>query len=200
MVGSVTATALPSKPWLLQQSSSHCWHRLRSSRSICTRTRHMYGVWEHQECMKQAQQANWKIERRSALQTYSACMCHVRITEWKTRLHRRTHQCVYSSQSVAAIAQLGERQTEDLKVPGSIPGLGIVYFNCQWRRVVTCYHSSHSRKNLHSKSSTVEKLTIKNHSLKPKLLIIWLVKHALSLVNRTLIFLYSISLETKTRL
>ena len=27
----------------------------------------------------------------------------------------------------AAIAQLGERQTEDLKVPGSIPGLGILY-------------------------------------------------------------------------
>ena len=27
--------------------------------------------------------------------------------------------------SAAAIAQLGERQTEDLKVPGSIPGLGI---------------------------------------------------------------------------
>ena len=27
-------------------------------------------------------------------------------------------------QSRAAIAQLGERQTEDLKVPGSIPGLG----------------------------------------------------------------------------
>ena len=26
----------------------------------------------------------------------------------------------------AAIAQLGERQTEDLKVPGSIPGLGII--------------------------------------------------------------------------
>ena len=25
----------------------------------------------------------------------------------------------------AAIAQLGERQTEDLKVPGSIPGRGI---------------------------------------------------------------------------
>ena len=24
----------------------------------------------------------------------------------------------------AAIAQLGERQTEDLKVPGSVPGLG----------------------------------------------------------------------------
>ena len=27
--------------------------------------------------------------------------------------------------SSAAIAQLGERQTEDLKVPGSIPGLGM---------------------------------------------------------------------------
>jgi hypothetical protein len=37
----------------------------------------------------------------------------------------------------AAIAQLGERQTEDLKVPGSIPGLGtlvellFVYIWCQ---------------------------------------------------------------------
>ena len=29
------------------------------------------------------------------------------------------------SMTSAAIAQLGERQTEDLKVPGSIPGLGI---------------------------------------------------------------------------
>ena len=29
---------------------------------------------------------------------------------------------------LAAIAQLGERQTEDLKVPGSIPGGGIVFF------------------------------------------------------------------------
>ncbi len=28
------------------------------------------------------------------------------------------------SDTKAAIAQLGERQTEDLKVPGSIPGLG----------------------------------------------------------------------------
>ena len=28
--------------------------------------------------------------------------------------------------ATAAIAQLGERQTEDLKVPGSIPGLGII--------------------------------------------------------------------------
>ena len=28
---------------------------------------------------------------------------------------------------LAAIAQLGERQTEDLKVPGSIPGRGIYF-------------------------------------------------------------------------
>ena len=28
----------------------------------------------------------------------------------------------------AAIAQLGERQTEDLKVPDSIPGLGTIQF------------------------------------------------------------------------
>ena len=33
--------------------------------------------------------------------------------------------------AVAAIAQLGERQTEDLEVPGSIPGLGI--FRCAAR-------------------------------------------------------------------
>ena len=32
-----------------------------------------------------------------------------------------------SKVSRAAIAQLGERQTEDLKVPGSIPGLGSCY-------------------------------------------------------------------------
>ena len=29
---------------------------------------------------------------------------------------------------LAVIAQLGERQTEDLKVPGSIPGRGIFLF------------------------------------------------------------------------
>ena len=32
----------------------------------------------------------------------------------------------------AAIAQLGERQTEDLKVPGSIPGLGIIADYAPW--------------------------------------------------------------------
>ena len=33
--------------------------------------------------------------------------------------------CVAFSYTEAVIAQLGERQTEDLKVPGSIPGRGI---------------------------------------------------------------------------
>ena len=33
-------------------------------------------------------------------------------------------ECVYVS---AVIAQLGERQTEDLKVPGSIPGHGSIF-------------------------------------------------------------------------
>ena len=32
------------------------------------------------------------------------------------------------SSKKAVIAQLGERQTEDLKVPGSIPGRGMVFF------------------------------------------------------------------------
>ena len=36
-----------------------------------------------------------------------------------------THTCKHKS-CMAAIAQQGERQTEDLKAPGSIPGLGIL--------------------------------------------------------------------------
>ena len=36
-----------------------------------------------------------------------------------------TKQLVSTKLTDAAIAQLGERQTEDLEVPGSIPGLGI---------------------------------------------------------------------------
>jgi hypothetical protein len=35
--------------------------------------------------------------------------------------------CARQRRLTAAIAQLGERQTEDLKVPGSIPGLGIFF-------------------------------------------------------------------------
>ena len=34
--------------------------------------------------------------------------------------------CKYSYQGRAEVAQLGERQTEDLKVPGSIPGFSSV--------------------------------------------------------------------------
>ena len=44
--------------------------------------------------------------------------------------------------TTAAIAQLGERQTEDLKVPGSIPGLGIFAdpgFACTNKRGTTNY-------------------------------------------------------------
>ena len=37
-----------------------------------------------------------------------------------------TEYSVSIGSAAAAIAQLGERQTEDLKVPGSIPGLGIL--------------------------------------------------------------------------
>ena len=38
---------------------------------------------------------------------------------------RRFESCTCRSYLFAALAQLGERQTEDLKVPGSIPGGGI---------------------------------------------------------------------------
>ena len=41
------------------------------------------------------------------------------------RLRSAGYVFARACKSLAAIAQLGERQTEDLKVPGSIPGLGI---------------------------------------------------------------------------
>ena len=52
--------------------------------------------------------------------------------------------CVSPFYPLAAIAQLGERQTEDLKVPGSIPGLGIclVVFHCTHAPVETLPASS----------------------------------------------------------
>ena len=40
-------------------------------------------------------------------------------------------------EDIAAIAQLGERQTEDLKVPGSIPGLGTVFHFHGENRIIT---------------------------------------------------------------
>ena len=53
--------------------------------------------------------------------------------------------------SKAAIAQLGERQTEDLKVPGSIPGLGI------FRQSIVCVFSRavHSWAQLHACSGAM---------------------------------------------
>ena len=45
--------------------------------------------------------------------------------------------------SRAAIAQLGERQTEDLKVPGSIPGLGIISRNVFTERRRKCDRAVH---------------------------------------------------------
>ena len=50
-----------------------------------------------------------------------------------TQLYSNTKHLEFSNLSqfsqLAVIAQLGERQTEDLKVPGSIPGRGIFLFS-----------------------------------------------------------------------
>ena len=49
------------------------------------------------------------------------CVCVLAVL-WES-----ANNCIcFSRIQQAAIAQLGERQTEDLKVPGSIPGLGMV--------------------------------------------------------------------------
>ena len=55
--------------------------------------------------------------------------------------------------SEAAIAQLGERQTEDLKVPGSIPGLGRrrvrkLVRGCGSSEDVTCVDTYHQMPEL----------------------------------------------------
>ena len=46
--------------------------------------------------------------------------------------------CVRQRRLAAAIAQLGERQTEDLKYNGSIPGLGILSLSCLGVHLVSC--------------------------------------------------------------
>ena len=46
----------------------------------------------------------------------------------RVRCYRDKSEHVCATVSLAAIAQLGERQTEDLKVPGSIPGGGRLFF------------------------------------------------------------------------
>ena len=53
----------------------------------------------------------------------------------------------------AAIAQLGERQTEDLKVPGSIPGLGISSFSFMLCMAMFL-SSTRSSKQTHVKRTT----------------------------------------------
>ena len=69
-----------------------------------------------------------------------------------------------SAARVAAIAQLGERQTEDLKVPGSIPGLGIYLqvFTCNkytddpcrmWSWFIISFHRSVSQTVIDKKRS-----------------------------------------------
>ena len=64
-------------------------------------------------------------------------MYYLRVTKY--RRHGRSWK---SSHRQAEIAQLGERQTEDLKVPGSTPGLGIseniAPFLCVSQNVWSC--------------------------------------------------------------
>ena len=51
-------------------------------------------------------------------------------------------------QCIADVAQLGERQTEDLKVPGSIPGVGIAFYFAHMRkRSANFFFSSNERVN-----------------------------------------------------
>ena len=54
----------------------------------------------------------------------------------------------------AAIAQLGERQTEDLKVPGSIPGLGTLCTSTVFRM-----HGSAMRAAVTRQSVLEDKIT-----------------------------------------
>ena len=63
--------------------------------------------------MKRAVSATSQWEGAGRLQSWSACF-----------IFEGSSSCPNTS-SAAALAQLGELQTEDLKVPGSIPGLGI---------------------------------------------------------------------------
>ena len=53
----------------------------------------------------------------------------------------------------ADIAQLGERQTEDLKVPGSIPGVGIWIFFLCWHFFI--FASKYSGGNCNRSGSSV---------------------------------------------
>ena len=58
-------------------------------------------------------------------------MHYLRVTKY--RRHGLSWKSLYRQ---AEIAQLGERQTEDLKVPGSNPGLGIDGGRAMWGRTM----------------------------------------------------------------
>ena len=68
-------------------------------------------------------------EPASFARLLSACLCPAKQLRHGGQLGKGVsfalRRCLQISTS-AAIAQLGGRETEDLKVPGSIPGLGII--------------------------------------------------------------------------
>ena len=53
-------------------------------------------------------------------------------TQHATRVRRFKPARPLGNSSLPGVAQLGERQAGDLKVPGSIPGLGIGCASCVW--------------------------------------------------------------------
>jgi hypothetical protein len=65
-------------------------------------------------------------------------------TQWAASEHR-----------IADVAQLGERQTEDLKVPGSIPGVGTAFcFAHMRKRTVQIFFSSTNKRVFEGKKNT----------------------------------------------
>ena len=70
---------------------------------------------------KEASPLNWyTIAPEAMMEGYP---CQIMDDVGVTMIHSHC-AIIESSSCTAEIAQLGERQTEDLKVPGSIPGLG----------------------------------------------------------------------------
>lgn len=68
------------------------------------------------------------LARRSALarNIRPSCKCPIALLLQKVRISTELKECIKKGQTsrptrAAEIAQLGERQTEDLKVPGSTP-------------------------------------------------------------------------------
>ena len=56
---------------------------------------------------------------------------------------------------IASIAQLGERQTEDLKVPGSIPGGGIVFFCFSLTRRLFKYNEKNTSSGIRTRNPRI---------------------------------------------